>query len=182
VELQVEKELGFKGKQDIEEYGIEAFNKKCRESVYRFIDVWARFSSRIGYWADLSKAYSTCDASFMESEWAILKKVYDDGRLYKDYKVLPWCARCGTALSSHELAQGYEDVKDLSVTARFKVVGEENTYILAWTTTPWTLLGNVALAVGNDIVYGVYEGNGEKLFSQRHVQKFYRTDTHYSLK
>lgn len=157
VELEVEKQLGFSGKKDIESYGIAAFNKKCRESVSTYIDEWSRFTERIGYWVDQKQAYFTYQASFMETLFSIVKKVSDDGRLYKDYKVLPWCARCGTALSSHELAQGYEDVKDLSVTAEFRVVGEERTSLLAWTTTPWTLPGNVALAVGPDITYAVVE-------------------------
>ncbi len=153
VELEVEKQLGFKGKQDIEEYGIAAFNAKCRESVFDYIHEWERFTARMGYWVDLEKAYFTFDASYMESVWNVFKKVNDDEQLYKDYRVVPWCVKCGTALSSHELAQGYEDVKDLSITAKFELADEPGTYLLAWTTTPWTLPGNVALAVGNDIDY-----------------------------
>ncbi len=153
VELEVEKELGLQGKKDIEAYGIAAYNKKCRESVMKYINEWSVFTKRIGYWVNQDAAYFTFNAPYMESEWSIMKKVSDDGRLYKDYKVLPWCVKCGTALSSHELAQGYEDVKDLSLTVKFKVVGEENTYFLAWTTTPWTLPGNVGLTVGKDIEY-----------------------------
>lgn len=163
VELQIEKELGFTGKQDIEAFGVTAFNRKCKESVLRHIDVWSKFTDRIGYWVDQTKAYFTFDPSYMESLWSIMKKVDGDGRLFKDYRIVPWCSRCGTALSSHELAQGYEEVKDLSVTAKFKVVGEENTYLLAWTTTPWTLPGNIALAVGEKISYGIYEKEGEKV-------------------
>ena len=161
VELEVEKELGFQGKKDIEAYGIAAYNKKCRESVMKYIGEWSAFTKRIGYWVNQDRAYFTFNAPYMESVWSVMKKVSDDGRLYKDYKVLPWCTKCGTALSSHELAQGYEDVKDLSITAKFKIVGEENTYFLAWTTTPWTLPGNVGLAVGKDISYGRYTKNGE---------------------
>jgi len=153
VELEVEKQLGFSGKPDIEKYGVAAFNKKCRESVMSYINLWDTFTKRIGYWVDQEKAYFTFDASYMESLWSIVKGVADDGRLYKDYKVLPWCSRCGTALSSHELAQGYEDVKDLSLTVKFEFTDEPNTYILAWTTTPWTLPGNVALAIGKEIEY-----------------------------
>ncbi|MCX6787438.1 MAG: class I tRNA ligase family protein [Candidatus Kaiserbacteria bacterium] len=148
VELQVEKELGFKGKPDIEKYGVAAFNKKCRESVFTYIDLWAKFTKRIGYWVDETKAYFTFDSSYMEVIWHLFAKTAKDGRLYKDYKVVPWCPRCGTALSSHELAQGYEDVKDLTITAKFELVDEPGTFLLAWTTTPWTLPGNVALAVG----------------------------------
>jgi isoleucyl-tRNA synthetase len=163
VELEVEKELGFSGKQEIEKYGIAAFNKKCRESVLRYIDLWAMFTDRMGYWVDQEKAYYTFNASYMESLFHIVKRISDDGRLYKDYRIVPWCVSCGTALSSHELAQGYEDVKDLSITAKFALVDEPGTYLLAWTTTPWTLPGNVALAVGKDITYGRYAKDGEKV-------------------
>lgn len=163
VELQVEKELGFKGKPDIEKYGIAAFNKKCRESVFSYIDEWARFTTRIGYWVDEQKAYFTFDSSYMEVLWHLFAKTAKDGRLYKDYKVVPWCPRCGTALSSHELAQGYADVKDLTITAKFELVDEPGTYLLAWTTTPWTLPGNVGLAIGAQIAYGKYEKDGERV-------------------
>lgn len=163
VELEVEKQLGFTGKQDIEAYGIAEFNKKCRESVFNYIHEWEDFSERLGYWADLKTAYFTFDAPYMESLFSIVKKIDGDGRLYKDYKVLPWCVKCGTALSSHELAQGYEDVKDLSLTAKFELIDEPGTFVLAWTTTPWTLPGNVALAVGEKIEYGVYEKDDERV-------------------
>lgn len=160
VELQVEKELGFKGKPDIEEYGIVAFNKKCRESVFTYIDLWTRFTKRIGYWVNETKAYFTLDSEYMEVLWYLFAQIEQDGRLYKDYKVLPWCPRCGTALSSHELAQGYSDVKDLAITIKFELIDEPGTYFLAWTTTPWTLPGNVALAIGKNITYGKYEKDG----------------------
>jgi isoleucyl-tRNA synthetase len=160
VELEVEKQLGFSGKPDIEQYGIAAFNKKCRESVFSYIDLWEKFTDRIGYWVDQDKAYFTFNAPYMESLFSIVKHIADDGRLYKDYKVLPWCPVCGTALSSHELAQGYEDVKDLSLTAKFELITEPGTYFLAWTTTPWTLPGNVALAVGKDILYSYVTSEG----------------------
>jgi len=163
VELQVEKELGFSGKKDIEEYGIAEFNKKCRESVFTYIDAWEKFTKRIGYWVDETKAYFTFDSSYMEVLWHIFAKTAKDGRLYKDYKVVPWCPRCGTTLSSHELAQGYEDVKDITITAKFELLDEPGTYLLAWTTTPWTLPGNVALAVGADIEYGMYEHGSERV-------------------
>ncbi|MDP2655890.1 MAG: class I tRNA ligase family protein [bacterium] len=163
VELQVEKELGFSGKKDIEKYGVAAFNKKCRESVFTYIDAWEKFTKRIGYWVDETKAYFTFDSAYMEVLWSLLAQTEKDGRLYKDYKVVPWCPRCGTALSSHELAQGYEDVKDITITAKFELLDEPGTFFLAWTTTPWTLPGNVALAVGADIEYGVYEQNGERV-------------------
>jgi isoleucyl-tRNA synthetase len=163
VEIEVEKELGFKGKKDIEEYGVEAFNKKCRASVMKYVDEWNRFTNRIGYWVDREDAYFTFNPSFMESVWNVISKAHDRKLLYKDYKVLPWCPRCGTALSSHEVADGYKDVKDLSVTAKFELVDESGTYVLAWTTTPWTLPGNVALAVGSGIEYVKAEVDGEKI-------------------
>ena len=163
VELQVEKELGFSGKKDIEQYGIAAFNKKCRESVFAYIDLWAKFTKRIGYWVDETKAYFTFDSSYMEVLWHLFAQTAKDGRLYKDYKIVPWCPRCGTALSSHELAQGYQDVKDLTITAKFELVDEPGTFLLAWTTTPWTLPGNVALAIGEKIIYGKYKKDGEQV-------------------
>lgn len=163
VELEVEKELGFSGKKDIERYGIAAFNQKCRESVFRYIDLWAEFTKRIGYWVDDTRAYFTLDSSYMEVLWHLIAQTARNGRLYKDYKIVPWCPRCGTALSSHELAQGYADVKDLTVIAKFELLDETNTFVLAWTTTPWTLPGNVALAVGENIAYGKYEKNGERV-------------------
>ncbi len=153
VELQVEKELGLKSKKEIEQFGVAEFNKRCKQSVFTYLADWGKFTERIGYWVDQENAYFTFHNSYIENLWGVFGKVERDGRLYKDYKVVPWCARCGTGLSSHELAQGYEDVKDLSVYVKFKVVGQENTFILAWTTTPWTLPGNVALAVGADIDY-----------------------------
>ncbi len=153
VELQVEKKLGLNSKKAIEEYGIAKFNQECKRSVWEYVDLWHKFTERIGFWVDQENPYVTYHNSFIESVWNVLQKVDEQKLLYKDYKVLPWCPRCGTALSSHELAQGYEDVKDLSVYVKFKIKGQENTYILAWTTTPWTLPGNVALAVGKDIDY-----------------------------
>lgn len=153
VELQVEKELGLKTKKEIEAYGISEFNKKCKESVWQYVDLWEKFTDRIGYWVDQENPYVTYKNYYIEAVWNILKQVEEKKLLYKDYKVVPWCPRCETGLSSHELAQGYEEVKDMSVTIKFRILGEKNTYILAWTTTPWTLPGNVALAVGEDIDY-----------------------------
>lgn len=161
VEIQVEKELGLKSKKEVEEYGIAEFNKKCKESVWYYTNEWEEFTNRIAYWVDLENAYITYETNYIESIWNIIKKVWDDSLLYKDYKVIPWCPRCETALSSHELAQGYKDVKDLSVYAKFKVKGQEKTSLLAWTTTPWTLPGNVALAVGKDIDYVLVESEDE---------------------
>lgn len=153
VELQVEKKLGLNSKKGIEEYGIAKFNQECKKNVWELLDLWKNFTKRMGYWTDLENPYVTYHNSFIESLWNVVKVVDDQKLLYKDYKVVPWCPRCGTALSSHELAQGYEDVKDLSLYVKFKVKGQDNTYILAWTTTPWTLPGNVGLAVGEDIDY-----------------------------
>ena len=153
VELQVEKALGLKSKKEIEEYGIAKFNQKCKESVWEYLEFWNKFTERIGFWVDQENPYVTYHNNYIESVWNVIKEVEKQDLLYKDYKVVPWCPRCGTTLSSHELAQGYENVKDLSVYAKFKLKNEENTFILAWTTTPWTLPGNVALAIGEKIDY-----------------------------
>jgi isoleucyl-tRNA synthetase len=178
VELQIEKKLGLTSKKDIEAYGVAKFNKECKDSVFEYIGDWSKFTDRIGYWVDLNDAYFTFDNSYIQSVWSVLKNVSDQNLLYKDYKVLPWCPRCGTALSSHELAQGYADVKDLSVYAKFKIIPSENgnekssgrfaqpdlsVSILAWTTTPWTLPGNLALAVGKDIDYVLIKLGSEHL-------------------
>ncbi|MDQ3647681.1 MAG: isoleucine--tRNA ligase [Actinomycetota bacterium] len=153
VELQVEQELGFETKDDIERYGVAEFNAKCRESVLTYVDEWDRLTDRIGFWIDTGDAYFTLDNSYIESVWWSLKQVWDQGLLYEGHKVVPYCPRCGTALSSHEVALGYEDVVDPSVYVRFPVRGEEGVSLLAWTTTPWTLLSNAALAVNPEIEY-----------------------------
>lgn len=153
VELEVQKRLDLKSKKDIEAFGIEKFNEECKKSVWTYVDEWKDFTARMGYWVDMENPYITYESKYIESVWNILSTVNDQKLLYKDYKVIPWCPRDGTALSSHEVAQGYKDVKDLSLTAKFKIVGVENGYFLAWTTTPWTLPGNVALAVGKEIDY-----------------------------
>ncbi|MDQ6714098.1 MAG: isoleucine--tRNA ligase [Candidatus Dormibacteraeota bacterium] len=154
VEIEVEKKLKFTGKQDIEKYGIEAFNKLCRESVFTYIDQFAQVTERMGYWVDFDKAYRTLDATYMESVWWILKQIWDKQLLYQGFKVVPYCPRDQTPLSSHELALGYQDdIEDPSVYVKFELEDEPATYFLAWTTTPWTLPGNVALAVGLNIPY-----------------------------
>ncbi len=159
VELQVEKELGLKSKKEIEKYGIGAFNEKCKESVWKYVHEWEDFTNRMGYWVDLKNPYVTYKPKYIESIWNIIATADKQDLLYKDYKVVPWCPRCGTGLSSHELAQGYQDVKDLSVYVKFKVKNPEkiglmgDVFILVWTTTPWTLPGNVALAVGEKVEY-----------------------------
>ncbi len=162
VELQVEKELKISGKGEIEKYGIKEFNAKCRESVWRYKDEWEKMTKRIGFWLDLEHPYITYDNDYIESVWAILKKVFDDGRIYKGHKVVPHCPSCGTTLSSHEVALGYKSVKENSVVVKFKVTKGNNfvqqgDFILSWTTTPWTLPGNVALAVGLKVDYIKFE-------------------------
>ena len=147
VELEVEKTLGIDGKQEIEKYGIEPFIKKCKESVWKYKSEWEKMSDRVGYWADMENPYITYDDNYIESEWWALKQIYEKGLLYKGYKIVPYCPRCGTALSSHEVAQGYKDVKETSVFVGFKAKNKENTYFLAWTTTPWTLPNNMALCM-----------------------------------
>ena len=152
VELEVEKKLGLDGKDQIEKYGLEPFIKECKESVWKYKGMWEDFSGTVGFWADMENPYVTYDNNFIESEWWALKQIWDKGLLYKGFKVVPYCPRCGTPLSSHEVAQGYKDVKERSAIARFKVK-DEDAYILAWTTTPWTLPSNVALCVNPDEEY-----------------------------
>ena len=160
VELEVEKQLGINGKPQIEQYGIEPFIQKCKESVWKYKTEWEQMSDRVGYWADMEHPYVTYDDNYIESEWWSLKRIAEKGLLYKGHKVVPYCPRCGTALSSHEVAQGYKDVTETSVYVKFKVKGAENTYLLAWTTTPWTLPSNVALVVNavEDYVYAEKDG------------------------
>jgi len=162
VELEVEKMLGLDGKPQIESYGVEPFIQKCKESVWKYSSEWKDMSDRLGFWADMDNPYVTYHNTYIESEWWALKKIWEKGLLYKGHKVVPYCPRCGTALSSHEVAQGYKDVKETSVIAKFAVRGEENTYLLAWTTTPWTLPSNVALCMNPDVEYVLVEANGEK--------------------
>ena len=153
VELEVEKALGLDGKEQIEEYGVEPFIKKCRESVWKYKGMWEEFSSKVGFWADMDDPYITYENEYIESEWWALKEIFDKGLLYKGHKIVPYCPRCGTPLSSHEVAQGYKTVKEKSAIARFRLKGEEEVYLLVWTTTPWTLPSNVALCVNPDETY-----------------------------
>ena len=152
VELEVEKKLGIDGKEQIEAYGLEPFIAHCKESVWKYKEMWEDFSGTVGFWADMDNPYVTYTNDFIESEWWALKKIWDKGLLYKGFKIVPYCPRCGTPLSSHEVAQGYKTVKERSCIARFKCVGED-AYFLAWTTTPWTLPSNVALCVNPDDEY-----------------------------
>jgi len=161
VEIEVEKRLGFSNKQDIEDYGIAKFNELCRDSVFTYIQEWEKLTDRIGYWVDLEDAYITYKNDYIESIWWLLKQIWDKGLLYQGFKVVPYCPRCGTPLSDHEVAQGYAQAEDPSLFVRMPLVDEENTSLLVWTTTPWTLPGNVAVAAHPDIDYvKVALGNG----------------------
>ncbi len=153
VEIEVEKLLKLDGKQDIERYGIEPFCEKCKESVWKYTDEWRRMSDAVGYWCDMDNPYVTYHNSYIESEWWALKQIADKGLIYKGHKIVPYCPRCGTSLSSHEVAQGYKDVRETSVFVKFRISGETNRFFVAWTTTPWTLPSNVALAVNRNEEY-----------------------------
>lgn len=174
VELEVEKALGIDGKPQIESYGIEPFIKQCKQSVWKYKGEWEKMSDRVGYWVDMDNPYVTYDDNYIESEWWALKEMHKKGLLYKGHKIVPYCPRCGTALSSHEVAQGYKLVKENSVVARFKVKGCENRYILAWTTTPWTLPSNVALCMNPDEPYVEIKADGVNyVMAEALVSKFF---------
>ena len=168
VELEIEKKLGISGKEQIEDYGVEKFVKECKESVFTYVHMWEEMTNKVGYWVDMENPYVTYHNDYIESVWWALKQMWEKGLLYEGHKVMPYCPRCGTALSSHEVAQGYKDVKDLTCVAKFKVEPEqkildedikENTYILAWTTTPWTLPSNLALCVNKSYEYAMIKAN-----------------------
>ncbi|MBQ8618366.1 MAG: isoleucine--tRNA ligase [Clostridia bacterium] len=163
VELEVEKLLGLDGKPQIESYGIEPFIKECKKSVWKYKTEWEEMSERVGFWADMEDPYVTYEDNYIESEWWSLKKIHEKGLLYKGHKIVPYCPRCGTALSSHEVAQGYKNVKETSAYVRFAVKGEENTYLLAWTTTPWTLPSNLALCVNPHDTYCKFIVDGQTI-------------------
>jgi len=164
VELEVEQQLGITSKQEVEEFGIAEFNQRCRESVFEYVEEWNRLTERIGFWIDLDNPYVTLEDSYIESVWWSLRKLWDDDRLYEGHKVVPYCPRDGTPLSSHEVAQGYKDVEDPSIYVRFPLLdgagAESGESLLVWTTTPWTLPGNVAVAVAPEVTYvrAVVEG------------------------
>lgn len=160
VELEVEKDLGISDKTELEEYGVENFVKKCKESVWKYQTDWEKMTSRVGYWVDMDNPYITYENNYIESVWWSLKEIWEKDLIYKGHKVVPYCPRCGTSLSSHEVAQGYKDVVDESAIAKFKVIGEDNTFLLAWTTTPWTLVSNVALVVNPEAIYATVESEG----------------------
>jgi isoleucyl-tRNA synthetase len=163
VEIEVEKELGISSKQEIEELGIDKFNARCRESVFEYVEEWNRLTERIGFWIDLDDPYVTLEDDYIESVWWSLRRLWDDERLYEGHKVVPYCPRCGTALSSHEVALGYADVEDPSIFVRFPLFDAEGESLLVWTTTPWTLPGNVAVAVAPDVTYVRAAVDGETL-------------------
>jgi isoleucyl-tRNA synthetase len=167
IENIVEKELGFKHKKDIEEYGVEKFNEMCRTKVLEFADIWRQIIPRFGRWADMDNAYSTMSRDYMESVWSVFKLLWDKGLIYEGYKTMHVCPRCETTLSQQEVSEGYKMIKDWSVTVTVELVDEPGTYVLAWTTTPWTLPGNVALAVNKDVDYVKVVHNNEKYILAR---------------
>ncbi|MEA2015684.1 MAG: isoleucine--tRNA ligase [Actinomycetota bacterium] len=169
VELEVEKELNINSKKEIEEIGIEKFNKMCRQSVMKYEEEWQKLTRRIGFWLDMDNAYLTFKNDYIETVWWILKNIWDKDLLYQDYKIVPYCPRCGTALSSHEIALGYKEVEDYSIMVKFPHGEKENTYFLVWTTTPWTLISNAAAAVKRDADYAEVEYKGEKLIMAKNL-------------
>ncbi len=162
VEIEVESKLGLDGKDQIEEYGIERFNRECRDSVFTYLDEWHEFTRRLGFWLDLDNPYVTCENNYIESVWWILKQFWDQDMLYEGHKIVPYCPRCGTSLSSHEVSQGYREVSDPSIYIKMKLV-DQDVCFLVWTTTPWTLISNVALAVGPDFDYVRVKNRGDEL-------------------
>jgi len=162
VEIEVEKRLGIKHKSEVAEYGVEKYNQACRDSVFLYLDLWEKMTHRMGYWVDLDNAYITLKNDYIESVWWALKTLFDKGLIYKDYKIVPQDPKSETVLSSHELALGYRETKDPSVYILFKLKDADE-YFLVWTTTPWTLISNVALAVGPDVDYVKVEHKGKKM-------------------
>ncbi len=169
VELEVEKQLGISGKPQIEHFGVEEFVQRCKESVFKYEQEWRRMTERLGFWLDMDDPYVTYHDNYIESVWWAVKTIYDKGLIYRGHKVVPYCPRCGTALSSHEVAQGYKDVSETSIFVRFAVRGQHNTFLLAWTTTPWTLPSNVGLAVSADSDYAYVRAGGELLIMAKEL-------------
>ncbi|HHU04674.1 MAG TPA: class I tRNA ligase family protein, partial [Fastidiosipila sp.] len=157
VELEVEKKLGLNGKEHIEEYGVEKFIEECKKSVWKYLSEWEDMTERVGFWVDMDNAYVTYENDYIESVWWALKEIWKKDLIYKGHRVVPYCPRCGTALSSHEVAQGYQDITETSIYVRMPVEGEADTYFAVWTTTPWTLPSNVALCVNADEEYALVE-------------------------
>jgi len=182
VELEVERSEGIDGKEQILEYGLEPFINKCKESVWKYKGMWEDFSGTVGFWADMDDPYVTYHNEYIESVWWALKTIWDKGLLYKGHKIVPYCPRCGTSLSTHEVAQGYKDVKEKSVIAKFKVLDQENQYILAWTTTPWTLPSNVALAVNPKETYiKVQVGDDQFILAQALLDSVLGSDVDHNI-
>jgi isoleucyl-tRNA synthetase len=169
VEIAVEKKLGFNNKQQIEAYGIDKFNALCKKSVFEYIQDWSQLTDRIGFWVDLQEAYVTYTNDYIESVWWILKSFWERDLLFKGYKIVPYCPRCGTPLSDHEVAQGYAEAVDPSVFVRLPLVDKKGTSLLVWTTTPWTLPANVAVAAGPDVDYVTVERSLPEEIGRAHV-------------
>ena len=163
IEIEVEKQLGLKDKKEVEAFGLEKFNNKCKESVFSYEKEWREMTVNMGYWLDLENPYITLTNDYIETVWWILNNFYKKGLIYKGHKIVPYCPSCGTPLSSHEVAQGYQETEDPSIFVKFKVEEEENTFFLAWTTTPWTLISNVALVLHPDKTYVKIKHNDEYL-------------------
>ncbi len=177
VEYEMEKILKLSGKKEIEDYGVDKFNEACRGIVLRYTSEWENIVKRMGRWVDFRNGYRTMDMNYMESIWWVFKQLWDQGLIYEGYKILPYCARCSTPLSNFEANQGYKEVVDNAITIRFKVIGEENTYILAWTTTPWTLPSNMALAMGPDVDYvKVKDGGDFYILAEARLSAYYKKD------
>ena len=172
VELEVEKMLGIDGKDQIEAYGVEPFIKKCKESVWKYKTEWEEMSNRIGFWADMEHPYITYENNYIESVWWALRQIWDKNLIYEGHKVVPYCPRCGTALSSHEVAQGYKDIEEATVYLRFHVMDQPHTYLTAWTTTPWTLPSNLALCVHPNETYVLAEKT-EEINGEKQVNRYY---------
>ena len=183
VELEVEKSLGISGKPQIENYGVEDFIKKCKDSVFVYQSDWEEMSDRVGFWADMDNPYVTYHNDYIESVWWALRQIWDKGLLYKGHKIMPYCPRCGTALSSHEVAQGYKDVKENSIIVKFQIKdAPKGEYILAWTTTPWTLPSNVALCVNPSEKYVIIECGDEKyILAKSLLEKVLPKDCEYKI-
>ncbi|MBQ9776846.1 MAG: class I tRNA ligase family protein, partial [Lentisphaeria bacterium] len=175
VENEMEKQLNLSSKKDIEAYGIDNFNEACRSIVLRYTDEWEKIVARMGRWVDFKNGYRTMDRNFMESIWWVFKQLWEQGLVYEGYKILPYCPRCATPLSNFEANQGYKDVTDPAITIRFKAEGEENTYFLAWTTTPWTLPSNLGLTVGPEIDYvKVKDGDEFYIMAEARMGAYYK--------
>ena len=178
VEQRAEKDLGFKSKQDILNYGVENFVNKCKEVVDFYMSAWVPATKKIGYWVDFENRYKTSDNEYIESEWWALKQMFDKGLVYEGHKVVPYCPHCGTGLASHEMAQGYEKVKDRTVYVKFKLADQPNTYFIAWTTTPWTLPSNTALAVNPNVEYALFEADGTNyIMATNLIEKLFQNYT-----